>query len=97
MTRRTRSGWRSLVPAVSLGLVILAAPTAVAAADEPVTGTAISGATIDPATWPGQGMDAGPVLLLLVAGTLGLLGVLSGPELDAPGHRPDTRPSARAR
>jgi hypothetical protein len=92
-----RSGWRHLVSAVAIGLVVLASPSAAAAADDPVTGSAVVGAAIDPATWPNPGVEAGPVLLLLVAGTLGLLGVLSGPEPATPARRPVARPRARAR
>ena len=92
----TRSGWRRLVSAVAIGLVVLASPSA-AAADDAVTGSAVAGAAVDPAAWPNPGIDTGPVLLLLVAGTLGLLGVLSGPDLAGPARRPDARPRERAR
>lgn len=95
MTRTARSGWRHGVSAAAIGLVVLAAPTAVSAADEPVTGSAIVGAAVDPTVWPDP-VDAGSVTLLLVAGTLGLLGVLSGPELATPARRPDARPRERA-
>ena len=98
MTRTAaRSGWRHLVSAAAIGLVVLASPSAVAAADDAVTGSAVAGAAIDPAGWPNPGIDAGPVLLLLVAGALGLLGVLSGPEPATPARRPDARPRERTR
>lgn len=91
-----RSGWRHAVAAIGLGLLILAAPSAVAAADEPVTGKAVAGAGVDPNPWPDARIDAGPVLLLLVAGTLALLGILSGPEIAVPARRPDARLRGRS-
>jgi hypothetical protein len=33
------------------------------------------------------GLEAGPIFLLLVAGTLGILGTLSGPEPSQPDKR----------
>jgi hypothetical protein len=82
------SGLRRLVPATGLGILLLAGPSPALAADEPVTAPAISAVATDPGTGPDAGMDTGPVLLLLVAGTLGLLGVLSGPATAVPDRDP---------
>ena len=92
-----RSGWRHLASAAGIGLVLLAVPSAAFAADDPVTGRALSGVTADPGTATDAGIDIGPGLLLLVAGTLGLLGVLSGPEAAPPGRHPEARHRVAAR
>ena len=92
-----RSGLGHLLPAAVIGLAILAMPAAVAAADDAVTGAAVTGAAIGPLAWPDTGVDPGPGLLLLVAGTLGVLGALSGPTLAAPDDRHATHPRERGR
>jgi hypothetical protein len=95
MTRTVTRLGMSLASAAAIGLLVLATPAAASAADEPLTGIAVAGA-IEPQGWTDPGLDAGPVLLLLVAGTLGLLGVLSGPELAVPASPPDARPRRQA-
>jgi hypothetical protein len=84
------------VAATVIGLALVAAPSA-AAADEPVAGTAVTGAAIEPVARPDPEVDLGPQLLLLVAGTLGFLGILSGPVLAVPDDRRATPPRRRAR
>jgi hypothetical protein len=80
----TATAWRRTVRAVVLGVALLGAliamPAGALATDEvgaaPITTSVVTGVSgsvdlTDPA--------AGPLLLLLVAGTLGVLGALSGP------------------
>ncbi len=107
-----RSGVRRLVPALGLGLAVhltlllaLLLGPASAFADEPVTGAAVSGAAVSGVGMAAGGPSAagtepatepGPALPLLVAGVLGLLGALSGPEVGPPARRSDLDPRGRS-
>lgn len=97
------TAWRRLGRTLALPAVLavaLLAPAATLAADEgpgaPVTTTAVTGVVgqVGPTDLPAE---AGPLLLLLVAGTLGLLGALSGPEAAPAPHRSVRRPHEHTR
>jgi hypothetical protein len=81
----TAMAWRRTVRAVGPGVALLgallASPAAALATDDGGASTVAASVV----TGVGGSVDltdpvAGPLLLLLVAGTLGLLGALSGPE-----------------
>jgi hypothetical protein len=73
--------------AIAVVLASLAAPAALLAADDRLTGSAVSAVVPDPAPILAAVPDAGPGLLLLVAAVLGVLGILSGPEAAGRGGR----------
>jgi hypothetical protein len=88
-----RTGRALSLAAVLVGAVLLA-PAAALAADEvagaPVTVAAVAG--VGSEVFPDLSTGVGPLLLLLVACALGLLGALSGPESAPAQNRSVHRP-----
>ena len=69
--------------------LLVVAPATVSGADVTVAGT-LAGPTIEAPSQPADGdLAPGPLLLLLVATTLGVLGRLAGPADPAPGRHGD--------
>ncbi len=91
---------RALALATVLAGAILVVPTTALAADDgagaPLTTSAVAGVTAAEGSMD-LSTGAGPLLLLLVAGTLGLLGALSGPESAAAPNRSVHRPHEHTR